>query len=57
MEEGRQYRVFYNDGERIRDKILVFKKEINNFIVFFNPSSNLEESINIANIISISIAK
>jgi len=51
MEEGKKYLVIFNDGERVRDKKLVFKSFSNNFAVFFNPFTRTEESINISNII------
>jgi hypothetical protein len=53
MEEGRKYRVFYDDGERVRDKTLIFKSFTNNFAVFYNPVTKLEETLNLSFIIRI----
>jgi hypothetical protein len=45
MEEGKKYRIFYDDGERVRDKNLIFKKSDDGFLIFYNPQTMLEESI------------
>jgi hypothetical protein len=57
MEANQKYRVFYNDGERVRDKILIFKTFSNGFAVFFNPHTNTEESLNVGCIIRVEEAK
>ncbi len=57
MEEGKKYRIFYHDGERVRNKVLLFKKFKNGFAIFFNPLNDLEESLNSYNIIRIEEVK
>lgn len=53
MEDGKKYRIFYDDGERIRDKSLIFRKSSDGFLVFYNPQSGLEECIPQARIVRI----
>lgn len=53
MEERKKYRVFYDDGDKVRDKLLVFKCFSNNFAIFLNPLTNKEEQINADRIIRI----
>lgn len=57
MDEGKMYRIFYDDGERVRDKTLEYRKKVDDFYVFWNPSSKTEESISIRRIIRIERVK
>ncbi|MGB9703621.1 MAG: hypothetical protein ACPLXS_02840 [Candidatus Micrarchaeales archaeon] len=45
MENGKRYKVIYEDGEKVRDKILIFETSQEEFLVFFNPSKNIKEII------------
>jgi hypothetical protein len=53
MEDGKKYRIFYDDGERVRDKNLIFKKSSDGFLIFHNPQTGLEETIPQARIVRI----
>lgn len=50
MEEGKEYMVYYFDGDRVRGKKLIFKKEGPNFVEFYNPESQKEESLPVKSI-------
>jgi hypothetical protein len=53
MENGKKYRVFYHDGIRVRDKVLIFKFFSKGFAIFFNPLTQAEESLNLHRIIRV----
>jgi len=53
LKDGRTYKVIYEDGDRIRDKVLVFECFQDDFVVFFNPTKNIMEIIPKARIIRI----
>jgi hypothetical protein len=53
MEDGKKYRIFYDDGERVRDKILIFKERSDGLLIFHNPQTRLEETIPQARIVRI----
>lgn len=46
MEEGKEYEVFYNDGQSVKKKNLIFKKIWDTLYVFTNVYNGEPEEIN-----------
>ncbi len=57
MENGKTYKVIYEDGKWVRDKVLVFQGFQDDFLVFFNPSKKIREIIHKSRVIRIEEVK
>lgn len=53
MENGKPYKVWYNDGERTRNKILVFSKEQHGLLEFINKKTSNKEEMPVSRIVRI----
>jgi len=46
MERGNWYKIFYDDGDKIKNKLLIFLKKEGSFLIFENRIHKREEAIN-----------